>query len=338
MALLGIIPYLLVAYLFVNERLQIGATVSLFSALVLFSILAGFSLMRRSAEHLVELCQKTGDIESGKASEPIEIKADQELIDIAHHFNSLLQKIGKTNRDMKELSIQVITYARDLSLSFERIKKEEQLRDRLSRYVGETLVEKLVNAGNGVLLENERREVTVLFVDIRSFTTLTERMPAKEVLSMLNQFFGVMIEIIFRNSGILDKFIGDQLMAVFGLIPYENSSAYHAIQAAIEMQHVTEELMKERAKQGKEIFEIGIGINTGSVIVGNVGSENRMDYTVIGDTINVAAGLEKMARGGEIIIGDQTYRQAQDHFCTQRRDTIYIKNRREPVVCYNVLR
>lgn len=231
-----------------------------------------------------------------------------------------------------------MTYARDLSLSFERIKREEQLRTRLSRYVGETLVEKLISAPDGVFLENERQEVTVLFADIRSFTTITERAAAKEVVSMLNQFFSIMVEIIFGNNGILDKFIGDQLMGVFGLIPHENTSAHNAIQAAIEMQDATGALMKERAKEGKEIFQIGIGINTGSVIVGNVGSENRMDYTVIGDTVNVASRLEGMARGGEIIIGDQTYRQAQDHFRTQKRDTIYIKNKIEPVICYNVVR
>ena len=96
--------------------------------------------------------------------------------------------------------------------------------------------------------------------------------------------------------------------------------------------------MKLRAKQGKETFEIGIGINTGSAIVGNVGSENRMDYTVIGDTVNVAARLEQIAKGGEIIIGEETYRQTQNRFHMQEKGKLSVKNKTEPVISYNVLR
>ena len=113
---------------------------------------------------------------------------------------------------------------------------------------------------------------------------------------------------------------------------------HDAIKAATEMQYATEDLMKERAKQDKETFEIGIGINTGSTIVGNVGSENRMDYTVIGDTVNVAARLEQIAKGGEIIIGEQTYRQTQGRFHIQKKGKLRVKNKTEPVMCYEVLR
>ena len=175
-------------------------------------------------------------------------------------------------------------------------------------------MEKLIATRDSVPLENERKEVTILFADIRSFSILAETMATEEVLSMLNQVFNAMVDIIFRNNGILDKFVGDELMAVFGLIASESSHPYDPIQAAIEVQDATEDLMKARAKQGKETFEIGIGVNTGSVMVGNVASENRMDYTVIGDSVNVAARLEQIAQGGEIIIGEETYRQTQCHF------------------------
>ena len=295
-------------------------------------------MLRSSADQLVNLSRETGSIEAGEKSEPIRIKADQELTDIATHFNSMLERLNEANRDIKEQGIQLMRYARDLSQSYKRTREEEELRNRLSRYVGEHLVEKLIHSEDGVFLENERKEITILFADIRSFTTITERMAAEDVVSMLNQFFGAMVDIIFRNIGILDKFVGDELMAVFGLIPSENSAPHDAIKAAIELQDATEELMKVRAKQDKETFEIGIGINTGSAIVGNVGSENRMDFTVIGDSVNVAARIQQIAKGGEIIIGEETYRQIQGHFRMEKKLKLKVKNETEPVICYKVLR
>lgn len=310
----------------------------LFSALALFSILIGFFLIRKSAEQLVNLSRETGIIESGEKSEPIRIEADQELKDIAGNFNSMLKKLKEADRGIKEYSVQLMAYARDLSLSYKKTKKEEELRNRLSRYVGENLLKKLIDSKDGVLFENERKEVTILFADIRSFTAIAERMAVEDVISMLNQFFGAMVDIIFRNNGILDKFVGDQLMAVFGLISPGDSAPHDAIKAAIEMQDATEDLMNVRREQEKETFEIGIGINTGSTIVGNVGSENRMDYTVIGNTVNVAGRLQQMAKGGEIIIGEQTYCQVQGRFRAEKRGEISVKNKTDPIVCYNVLR
>jgi class 3 adenylate cyclase len=114
--------------------------------------------------------------------------------------------------------------------------------------------------------------------------------------------------------------------------------ADNAIRAAIEMQMATEEMMKQRGDAGLEIFKIGIGINTGEAIIGNIGSSNRMDYTVIGDCVNVAARLERMAKGGEIIIGEKTYLSHTDIFDIESRGEIYVKNKTKPVVCYNILR
>ncbi len=195
----------------------------------------------------------------------------------------------------------------------------------------------MINSKKGRFLENERREVTILFADIRSFTSISERMAAEDVISMLNQFFGIMVDIVFDNNGILDKFVGDQLMAVFGLIS-PDSSAQDAIKAAVKMQDATENLMNVRDQEGKETFEIGLGISTGKAIVGNVGSKNRMDYTVIGDTVNVAARLEQMSKGGEVVIGEKTFLQTQGHFRMQKRGEMLFKNKTEPVICYNMLR
>lgn len=337
LVLSGIIPFLLLIYLFTYENIELTETILLFSGLSLFSILTGFSLLRKSADQLVRLSRETSPPEAGEKSEPIEFHADLELNDIADHFNKVTGELRKVERSIKEQSTQLMNYANDLTQSYISTKKEEELRDRLSRYVGKHLVEKLINLERGVFLKNERREVTVLFNDIRSYTAIAENMAVEDVISMLNQFFDTMVDIVFKNSGILDKFVGDELMAVFGLIPSENSAPYDAVQAAIEMQNAAEKMMKKRAKEGLVTFKAGIGINTGLAVVGNVGSRDRMDYTVIGDTVNTAGRLQGLAGGSEIIISEETYSQTQTDFRTQKMGEINVKNRIEPVKCYKVI-
>jgi len=157
-------------------------------------------------------------------------------------------------------------------------------------------------------------------------------------VAMLNEFFNTMVEIIFRNQGVLDKFIGDQLMAVFGPLPSENDAAYDAVKSAIEMQNATEALMNVRREQKKAVFEIGIGINSGPSILGNVGARNRMDYTVIGDSVNVAARLQQLAQGGEIIIGERTCGPIRDKFRMVKKDSVHFKHKKRPIQCYYVSR
>lgn len=336
--MMAIIPYLALVYLFVYNEITLTQTAVLFAPLALFSVLVGYSLIRRSADNVFHLSRETEMLESGRKNGPIQINAEREINEIASHFNSLINKLEKMNRKNQEQAMQLMVYSRDLALSYQKTKQEEDLRNRLSRYVGSHLVEKLVSTKDGALAETERREVTVLFADIRSFTTLAERMAADAVVLMLNQFFSVMVDMVFKNNGLLDKFVGDQLIAVFGLVDATGNPADNAIRTAIEMQTATEEMMKQRGGAGLDVFEIGIGINTGQAIIGNIGSSNRMDYTVIGDCVNVAARLERLAKGGEIIIGEKTYLGHTDIFNIESRGEIYVKNKTEPVVCYNILR
>jgi len=338
LVLLGIIPFLLVIYLFVYERINISDMIVLFAALALLSILTGFSLLRSSADSLANLASKILSIEADEMSAPIQIRGDQELIDIAAHVNFVLLKLQEAQKGIKEQSVQLMLYAKDISQSYKKTKEEIKLREKLSRYVGENLVEKLMQSKDDVFLENERKELTILFADIRSFTTIAERMAAEEVVALLNEFFNLMVDIVFKNNGILDKFIGDQLMAVFGLMPSETPHSLNAVNAAVEMQNATEALMIERVEQKQETFGIGIGINTGDAIVGNVGSKNRMDYTAIGNSVNIAARLQQIAKRGEIIIGEETYRQTQGRFRMRKKSELHVKNKTEPVMCYDVLR
>lgn len=337
LGMMAVMPYLVLVYLFISKEITLTQTAVAFLPLILFSILVGYSLIRRSADNLFYLSRETQKLESGAKNGPIQINAEREINEIAAHFNSLINRLEKMNRKNQEQAMQLMVYSRDLALSYQKTKQEEDLRNRLSRYVGSHLVEKLVSTKDSVLAETERREVTVLFADIRSFTTLAEQMPADAVVLLLNQFFSVMVEIVFKHNGLLDKFVGDQLIAVFGLVDATGNPADNAIRTAIEMQTATEEMMKQRGDAGLETFKIGIGINTGQAIIGNIGSSNRMDYTVIGDCVNVAARLERMAKGGEIIIGEKTYLSHTDIFNIESRGEIYVKNKTKPVVCYNIL-
>lgn len=338
LALMAVIPYLLLFYLYMIGNISISESILVYIPVILISIVVGYSLIRGTADKVFSLSREMRLAESGERSEPIQIEADRELNEIATHFNSLIGRLDKMKRKNQEQATQLMVYSRDLALSYQKTKQEEELRNRLSRYVGNNLVEKLIDLKGGGLVDTERRQVTVLFADIRSFTTIAESMTAEDVVLMLNQYFSVMVDIIFKNNGLLDKFVGDQLIAVFGLVDASGNASENAIRTAIEMQESTEEMMKKRLRTNQELFEVGIGINTGNAIIGNIGSANRMDYTVIGDCVNIAARLEEMAIGGEIIIGEQTYLENPGEFNIESRGEVYVKNKMEPVICYNVVR
>jgi adenylate cyclase len=334
----SMVPILVIIYLFIQERINLTDTILLFAPLVLFSVLSGFSLLRRSTDELAALARETGRVSDGEITGSVKNSPDRELNDIALHFNTVLGKLKDADRSIREQSMQLLTYARDLSVSYKKSREEETLRSRLSRYVDANLVEKLMTSRGKELFENERKRVTILFADIRSFTSISERLPAEEVVSMLNQFFSAMTDIIFKHSGVLDKFVGDQIVAVFGLVSSGTMATVDAVQTALAMQEVTANIMRNRKIDGKMTFQIGIGINTGTAIVGNIGSENRMDYTVIGDCVNVAARLQQVAEGGQILVSEHTFAETKARFPYTGIGKLSLKNRVEPVSCYRICR
>ncbi|MDQ6959183.1 MAG: adenylate/guanylate cyclase domain-containing protein [Mariprofundaceae bacterium] len=341
-SLLGIIPYLLIVYLATRMHVNVTQTILMIAAGALISHLLGFSIMRRFGQQLQTFSEKTGLAVTALKKTPIEIKGNQprELSDIALHFNTMLAEAEKSNRNYQEVTTKLMLYARDIEDYQQQLRKEALLRQQLSRYVGDALVEQIMRSDQGRLLQNRKQETTVLFADIRSFTTLSEHMPPEKVIDILNDYFDNMVDIIFEHHGILDKFVGDELMAVFGLIgpsEEEGHHAVHAVRAATAMQDRIKTLMPDFAAKGYPVFDVGIGINTGETVVGNVGSKNRMDYTVIGDTVNVAARLEQMAEGRTIIIGEETRKCCGTTVDTTSKGEIKVKNRAKPVRCFQVI-
>jgi len=335
LALMGILPFLLTVYLFSKEFDNGPSTLMILcSALVLFSMLAGFTLLRKSSDQMTNLAAKTVIPDSGELPYIRNLNVDGELNDIATNFNTVVEQLQNAKRDIQSRSYQLQSFANELSESYESLEKENRLREKLCRYVGNDLVEKLMTSGDSQLLKNERKSVTVMFADIRSFTTLSEYMEPEEVVAMLNEFFEKMTDILFRYNGMLDKFVGDQIMAVFGHISNERDGARSAVRAAMEMQKATVALMKVRKRNRSPVFQVGIGINTGNAILASVGSCNRQDYTVIGDMVNTTARLEKHARGGEVVIGDRTRRHLPKQMDLGERKELRMRNRSTPIGCY----
>lgn len=192
--------------------------------------------------------------------------------------------------------------ATELAQSEENMRRELAIRADLGRYLPEQLVDQIVERKRDVSLGGERREITVMFADVVGFTPLAERQRAQDVVTMLNELFTILTEIVFRHGGTVDKFVGDCVMAMWGAPQPQADHAARAVAAAEDMQAWLEagnESWRERF--GFEI-ELAIGINSGEAVVGNFGSEKRMDYTAIGDTVNVAARLESIARPGQILV------------------------------------
>jgi class 3 adenylate cyclase len=188
----------------------------------------------------------------------------------------------------------------------DQMKSEEMVRLNLARYLSPQIVDQVIKKDVQVNLGGDRKVVTILFSDIRNFTRISESMPPDKLVQLLNEYFTEMARIIFENQGSLDKYIGDAIVAVFGsLIPLENS-AQTAIQTAIQMMKQMGRLNERWVHQYGLRMEMGIGINTGEVFLGNVGSPERMEFTVIGDTVNIASRFSGVAQGGQILITKDT--------------------------------
>jgi len=193
-------------------------------------------------------------------------------------------------------------------------REKHYLKELFSKYVDEKVVDEIITNPKRIFLGGEIVKVTVLLSDIRGFTTISSLIPPTEVVRMLNEYFQEMESIIFKYQGILDKFIGDAIMVIYGAPIKKDNDTERAIRTALEMVAKIENLRAKWQQEKKFEFEIGIGINTGEAIVGNVGSRRRMDYTAIGNDVNITFRLEELTRelSARIIISESTYKEVKD--------------------------
>ena len=220
----------------------------------------------------------------------------------------------------------------------EDITSEKRMRTTMARYLAKEIVDKVMESGDDPFLVSDQ-EVTVLFSDIRRFTTLTEGLGARGAVSMLNDYFTEMVEVVMRNEGLLDKYIGDSIMAVFGAPLTGPHDADNALKAAIEMAQALRSFNANRLRDGREPLEIGIGISTGEVIAGSVGSVKRMDYTVIGDSVNLAARLESANKyyGTSVLLADSTVAQLRSPGDLRAIDLLRVKGKSRPIAVFEPL-
>lgn len=209
------------------------------------------------------------------------------------------------------------------------------IQDLFGRFVTQQLVEKLIDQPNfDAIIEGERRRITCLFCDVRGFTTWSERSSPADVFLMLNRYFRDIIDIVFRYEGTIDKFIGDSVMVVFGAPLAQTDQELRAAQCAIAIQQKVADLNQNNLQQP---IQVGIGINSGEVIAGCLGSYRRMDYTVIGDVVNTAARLESVAQPGQILLGPETYRVIHDQVSCRAIGSLKLKGKAQAIEAVEVL-
>jgi len=221
----------------------------------------------------------------------------------------------------------------------EQIRQEEIMRSRLERFHSPQVIEMILKGSQETkdnIMEPKDLTATVLFTDIIDFTQLAEQSPPRETNIILNQYFSTMTEIIFSYEGTLDKYIGDGLMAVFGAPMEKEDDAERAILAANEMKRQLVVMMATQEGHRKK-FDIRIGINTGRVVAGNIGSPRRLDYTVIGDPVNIASRLESIAKPNQILIGEETYRAVKGKFKINKIGPKKVKGKSTEIMVYEVM-
>jgi adenylate cyclase len=222
-------------------------------------------------------------------------------------------------------------------LTEERGKKE--LRQTFAKYVSPAIVEELLSDPKNIELGGRKTNLTVFFSDVRGFTTISEKLDPRALSDLLNSYLTPMTELVFKNRGTLDKYMGDAVMAFFGApIPYQDHAKY-ACRCALQSVKKLFELQEEYEKRGLPIIDIGIGLNTGEVSVGNMGSQTVRSYTVMGDAVNLASRLEGINKtyGTRIIISEFTYNQVKDDFICREVDWVRVKGKALPVKIYELI-
>ena len=218
-------------------------------------------------------------------------------------------------------------------------REKRKYRKTLLKYLSPQLVETIMQDFNWASLRAEKRNLTVLFSDIRGFTSISEKLPPEAVVATLNEHLNMMVSVIFKHQGTLDKFVGDCVMAFWGAPLAQPNHAELAARAALEMIEGLEKLNRKWQSEGRPTLQIGVGINTGEMLFGNIGSEQRMDFTVIGDNVNLGSRLESSTKElhATIVVSDATYQQVRDKAQVRPLGEISVKGKAQKIVVYELL-
>ena len=220
------------------------------------------------------------------------------------------------------------------ALFHENKLKEERVKSNLERYVAPQVVKAIMESKANIVFTPEKRRITVLFSDIRSFTTTCEKQPPEKIVEYLNEYFTHMVDEIFKHGGTLNKFVGDMIVALFGAPAQLEGSEKRAIETAIGMQQRLKTIPLAWIQNN---FHTGIGINAGEVVVGNIGSPHHMDYTAIGDEMNIGSRLQSLAKSGQILVSRSVYDVTKDAFQFKEMGSVQVKGKDKSVEVFEVV-
>ncbi len=301
---------------------------------------AGLAIMRATAQDVIG--KHAADFFTGENTwvmekiKRVEVeKTSEVLMDISLHFGG--EKLS-VNMTMLPLHTGDDTKQLGTLLMMENISDEKRIKATMSRYMDPAIAEQLMSSG-GDAMGGASNRATIMFTDIRGFTTLTEELGAQGTVAFLNDYFEIMVDCMLKEDGMLDKFIGDAIMGAFGLpIPHDDDED-RAVRAAISMIRECRRWSGERVARGQKPVDMGIGLNTDTVVSGNIGSAKRMNYTLIGDGVNLAARLESACKAysARILISENTFKALRGTYRIRNIDQVVVKGKTEPVGVYEVL-
>lgn len=269
--------------------------------------------------------------------------SDQKPRILSKEKNRLLMDLADMAQD--QLNLMDITKLekkyRLTNVALEKVQNSLQLRNdfiqkAFSSYMSDEVVKHLLESPTQLTVKGEKRKITILFSDLRNFTGLSELHPPEQVFAAINNLFEHMVNVIEKYNGTIDSFIGDAIMVVFGAPNSDETDALRAIACAIEMQNILKEANEQNKKQGLPEFDMGIGINTGEAMVGNMGSKKRMQYSAIGSPVNLAARIQDFTIGGQILISEATCQEVGDTLHLNGHLRVKVKGLSTSITIYDV--
>lgn len=254
----------------------------------------------------------------------------------AMHMDSMLTTNAFTEKDL-QLFQGIATQAAiaiQNHLLAKNIEEQASTRAQFERLLSPNLVDQIVTGKLALDQAGTNKEVTMLFADIRGFTSMSERHAPEEMVKTLNEYFEVMVDVLFRHGGTLDKYVGDEIIGLFGAPVTQEDSPGRAVRCGLEMQKALEEFNRVRESNDLEPIHVGIGINTGNVIAGAIGSSRTLQYTVIGDAVNIASRLCSVAKAGEVIVSELTMGRVENKVLLEEGEPVKVKGKAKPLKIY----
>lgn len=285
-----------------------------------------------------EVCRRLKKWEQTRNIPVMMLTALQEVADKVRGIESGADEFLSKPVDMVELQTRVKALVKAKIYRQQVIEKNALLEKILNRYLPDEVVSKVLEDASLLKLGGVRDFVTVLFADLTGFTAFADSVPPEHVMETLNQTFSRLTKILADNHGTFDKYLGDGFMAFFGAPIASDNDALNAVRTAVEMRAAFQELKEQWGEGPRAQLGLAVGINSGEAIVGNLGSERMMNYTVIGDAVNVSARLEELAGPGQILIGEATHALVEDLVVARKFGEVELRGRSKPVVAYELVR